>query len=68
MATIIIQGTGDAVAEIESHPDPEIAGEGGVQFRCRGCSEVDSDRGNLADTIAAAEVHVDYRCPYRYAD
>lgn len=31
-------------------------------YRCQ-CGAEDSDRGDLADTIASAEVHVDLQCP-----
>jgi hypothetical protein len=30
-------------------------------YRCQ-CGTEDTDRGNLADTIAVAEIHVDLQC------
>ncbi len=59
MARIIVQGPHDARAEIFT------TDEGEALFECA-CGVQDTDRGHMADTLQAAEIHVDSRCEYRY--
>jgi hypothetical protein len=59
MAQITVRNTYRSVANIVQDP-----GTGWTAFQCA-CGLTDTDRGDFADTITAAEVHVDQQCPLR---
>jgi hypothetical protein len=59
MARITVTNSYRSAANIVQ--DPET---GWTEFQCA-CGVTDTDRGDFADTINAAEVHVDHQCPLR---
>lgn len=60
MARILItNNAGTVTAEVEDIPGNE---------ECISCGDYGTDRGHFEDTVQTAVIHVDYQCPYRYAD